>query len=310
MNLSVRQLRAFVLGAKHLSFSAAAAEMGITQPGFSLLIRQFEEEIGLQLFHRTTRRIELTVMGQEMLEKARRTLNQIGELERQANNLQQGLQGSLQIGVIASVACSLFPHALAAFQQQCPGVKVDFHEVQAAPLLASVLDGEFELGWGLYPSPQPELDFEPLYRDPMIVLMHESHPLARREHVTWRALRSHPFISASKQSGVRIYAERAAAAVGVEIQPAHITPSLSTAVGLVRQQVGCAVMPLLPLENLNLERLVIRRLERPGIWRENGLLTRKGWPLSPAAQAFMAVARTAASSHRLSDAMTSATQQL
>ena len=63
MNLSLRQLRAFVLAAEHGSFSAAAAEMGVTQPGISLLIRQLEDELGLQLFHRTTRRMSSRSSG-------------------------------------------------------------------------------------------------------------------------------------------------------------------------------------------------------------------------------------------------------
>ncbi len=303
MNLSVRQLRAFVLAAEHGSFSAAAAEMGVTQPGISLLIRQLEDELGLQLFHRTTRRLELSVMGRDMLDSARRTLNQLGALERHAQDLHRGQQGRLDVGVIASVACSLFPPTLARFQKQCPGVKLEFHEEQAAPLLERLRNGELEIGWGLYPSPQPELMFEPLYRDPMIVLMHEDHALASREHVTWSALRKHQFISASLQSGVRIYTDRAAAAAGIEMRPAYTTPSLTTAIGLVRQQIGCAVLPLLPLENLNLERLVMRRLERPGIWRENGLITSKDRRLSPAAQAFVEAARLTASRYTLPEAM-------
>ena len=310
MNLSVRQLRAFVLAAQHGSFSAAATEMGVTQPGISLLIRQLEDELGLQLFHRTTRRIELTVVGREMLDSASRTLNQLGALERHAQDLHCGQQGRLNIGVIASVACSLFPPALAKFQKTSPGVKLEFHEEQATPLLERVRNGELEIGWGLYPSPQPDLLFEPLYRDPMVVLMHETHALAGREHVSWSALKNHRFISASLQSGVRIYTDRAAAAAGIEIRPTYITPSLTTAIGLVRQQIGCAVLPMLPLENLNLDQLVMRRLERPGIWRENGLITQKDRPLSPAAQAFVEAARATASRYTLPEAMARQARQL
>jgi DNA-binding transcriptional LysR family regulator len=263
----------------------------MTQPALSQLIRQMEETMGLALFHRTTRRIALTVAGQEMLGKATRTLHQLDDFTRHANDLHAGRQGTLTLGVIASVACSLLPQALVGFAAACPGVRLLFQEEPAALLLERVRHGELELGWGLYPTPHDELTFEPLGRDQMVAVMHTDHPLAQRERVGWDDLRQHKLVSASRQSGVRIYSERAAETAGVVLQPSYQTDSLSTAIALVRCGLGCAVMPALSLGSLNQDKVVVRPMEQPGVWREIGLIQRQGWPLSPAASAFAHLAR-------------------
>jgi DNA-binding transcriptional LysR family regulator len=190
------------------------------------------------------------------------------------------------------VACSLLPQALVGFAAACPGVSLLFQEEPAALLLDRVRHGELELGWGLYPTAHDELVFEPLGRDQMVAVMHAGHALAQRAHVGWDDLRQHKLVSASRQSGVRIYAERAAEAAGVLLQPSYQTGSLTTGMALVRCGLGCAVMPALSLGSLNLDHVVVRPMQ-PGVWREIGLIQRQGWPLSPAAGVFAHLARQA-----------------
>lgn len=286
MNLSLRQLQAFVHASQCGSFSGAAQLMGVTQPALSLLIRQMEDALGLALFHRTTRRITLTVAGQELLAKAQRTLHQLEDLNRHAEDLHAGRQGTLTIAVITSVACGLLPQALAQFARACPGVAMLFQEEPASVLLERVRLGEVELGWGLYPTAHEDLNFEPLNSDQMVAVMHVDHPLARSDTVTWQALRQHKLISASRQSGVRIYSDRASQAAGISLQPSYQTGSLSTAIALVRSGLGCAVMPSLSLASLNTSDIKVCTMEKPGTWRDIGLVQRRGWKLSPSASVF------------------------
>ncbi len=291
MNLAFRQLQAFVNVSQCGSFSAAAALMGVTQPALSQLIRHMEETLGLPLFHRTTRRLSLTVAGTEILGKAQSALQQLEDISRRAEDLHAGRQGTLTIGVIASVACSLFPLVLARFSKLCPGVSLVFQEVPAEVLLERVRFGGVELGWGLYPTVHEDLSFEPLVSDQLVALMHTDHPLAQRDIVTWQALRQHKLISASRQSGVRIYADRASLAAGVALQPNLQTDSLSTGIALVRNGLGCAVMPALSLANLNLANIKVCAMERPGTWRDIGLIQRRGWSISTSAGVFADLVR-------------------
>ena len=294
MNLTVRQLRAFTLGAQFASFSEAAARMGMTQPGYSLLIRQLEEVVGMSLFRRTTRRVELTEAGREILQSAQRTLQQLDETRRRAEDFRDARQGTLSLAFVPSVGCSLLPPTLSRFAEAYPGIKFVFQEVQAVAFAERVRSGQAEIGLGLLLQPDDHLAFEPLMRDCLVALLHARHPLAQRSTVTWKALARFNSILVTNQSSVRVHADRAAAAAGIAIEPTYVLDSLTTAVGLVRAGLGYAVLPSLALRSMDLGGAVARVVEQPRAWRDIGLLTRAQFTLSPAAAAFAAIAREVA----------------
>lgn len=294
MNLTVRQLRAFTLGAQFASFSEAAARMGITQPGYSLLIRQLEEEVGMALFRRTTRRVELTEAGREILQSAQRTLQQLDETRRRAEDFRDARQGTLSLAFVPSVGCSLLPPTLSRFTAAYPGIKLVFHESQAVGFAEQVRSGQAEIGLGLLLQPDEPLAFEPLMRDCLVALLHTQHPLAARSTLTWKSLARFNSILVTNQSSVRVHADRAVAAAGADIEPTYVLDSLTTAVGMVRAGLGYAVLPSLALRSMDLGGAVARVVEQPRAWRDIGLLTRTQFTLSPAAEAFAAVAREVA----------------
>lgn len=299
MKLSIRQLEAFTTAAQAGSFSGAAQALEMTQPAFSQLVAQLEKELGFALFHRTTRKIALTVAGQALLPKAQHALRQFADVARYAEDLHTGEQGSLSIGVITSVASSLLPRALARFARQCPNIRLTFHEEPAAQLVRRVQAGDVELGWGLALPSQADLAFEPLTQDPLVVIMHKTHPLTTLQRVTWRSLKRHQVITAPRDSGVRIHTDRVTASdQDIEMNSIYQTSALSTAISLVRSNLGCAVFPRLGLQCLNLDHVVVRPLEQPSVVRDIGLLSRKGWPLSPAAGLFAEIARTVSANPR------------
>lgn len=294
MNITARQLRAFTLGAQCASFSEAASHMGMTQPGYSLLIRQLEEEVGMALFRRTTRRVELTEAGRELLQSARRTLLQLDEVRRRAEDFRDARQGTLNLAFVPSVGCSVLPVALSQFAKAHPGIKYVFHEAQAVSFAERVRSGQAEIGLGLLLQADEQVAFEPLMRDCLVALLHEQHPLASRSTVTWKALARFNAILVTNQSSVRVHSDRAAAAAGVDIEPSYVLDSLTTAIGMVRAGLGYAVLPSLALRSMDLGGAVARVVEHPRAWRDIGLLTRSQFSLSPAATAFAAIARKVA----------------
>lgn len=297
MNITVRQLRAFALGAELASFSEAAGRLGMTQPGYSLLIRQLEEEIGMSLFRRTTRRVELTEAGCEILQSARYTLQQLDETCRRAADFRDARQGTLNLAFVPSVGCSVLPPILSRFTEAHPGIKLVFQEAQATGFAERVRSGQAEIGLGLLLQADSLFSFEPLMRDCLVALLQTQHPLAARPSVTWKALARFNSILVTNQSSVRVHADRAAAAAGVEIEPTYVLDSLTTAVGMVRAGLGYAVLPSLALRSLELGGMVARVVEQPRAWRDIGLLTRSRFTLSPAAAAFAAVARDVATDY-------------
>ncbi|WP_051237172.1 LysR family transcriptional regulator [Ottowia thiooxydans] len=291
MNVSLRQLRAFVLGIECTSFSAAAARMGMTQPGYSLLIRQLESELGLRLFQRTTRHVEPTQAGLDLLAYARRTLQSMEETCRVAEDARELRMGTLRLAVVPSVACGLLPAILLRFHSMHAGIRLELREEQATNFAEMVRAGRSEIGLGLLLQPDEALQFEPLLRDHLVALLPPGHPLVSRTNITWRSLVGHDYISVTTQSSVRVRADQAAVEAGQAMKPSYEVDSLTTAVALVRAGLGYAIVPSLALESLNFGPVVVRPVEKPRAWRSIGLLSRPSFVLSPVAEAFAALAR-------------------
>lgn len=295
MNVTVRQLRAFILGAQCGSFSAAAKMMAITQPGYSLLIRQLEEELGVKLFDRTTRRVELSIAGRQLIGSAERTLAQLDDTCRRAQDLSEGKLGTLSIAIVPSVACSLLPHALKVFTGKHPLIRLVFLEEVATDFARRVSRGEAEIGLGLLLDDDDALTLEPLIEDELVAVFDENHPLGKREVITWRSLGEFEYIAVSSQSGVRVQADRASKVAGVEIKASYEANSHTTAIGLVKASLGFAIVPRIVLDSLNLDGVLVSNIVEPRTTRILGLVTRTGYSLSPAAQAFRDAARTSVS---------------
>jgi len=291
MNISFRQLQAFVLGAETRAFSAAAQRMAISQPGYSLLIRQMEETLGFRLFDRSTRKVDLTPAGAEWLPSAQRSLQQMIETRLHAEDVRLGRRGALRVGVVPSAAYGVLPALLLAYRRSNAAVRVELHEEPAAGLAELVRDRSVDLGLGPLLLPEPDLVFEPLLRDDLVLLVPRSHPMAALPAVRWKLLPRYDYIAASAHAGARTQADQAAASAGVSLTPLHEVSSLTTLLGLVHACSGYAILPRLLVTGLNLDGLVVCSLDHPRAWRDLGLIWPRGNAPSPVAQAFAEVAR-------------------
>jgi LysR family carnitine catabolism transcriptional activator len=291
MNLSFRQLQAFVLGADCQAFSAAAQLMGISQPGYSLLIRQMEETLGFRLFDRSTRRVALTPAATEWLPSARRSIQQMQEARRHADDVRLARRGALRLGVVPSTAYGVLPALMITFRKSHPTVRIELREESATRLARLVADGQVDLGLGPLLESAPELCFEPLLSDDLVLLASQTHPLARLRTVTWKALLQYDYIAPAAQAGVRVQADLAAAHAGIALTPLYEASSLTTLLGLVHACQAFAILPRLLVAGLNQQNLALLELGHPHVSRDLGLLYPRGTAPSPVAQAFAATAR-------------------
>ncbi len=120
--------------------------MGMTQPGYSLLIRQLEAEVGMSLFRRTTRRVELTEAAARSCRAPQRTLQQLDETRRRAEDFPRRAPGNALSRLRALVGCSLLPPTLSRFAEVHPGIKLVFHEAQAVAFAERVRSGQARSG--------------------------------------------------------------------------------------------------------------------------------------------------------------------
>ena len=128
MDISFRQLQAFVLIAEHRSFSRAAEQVHLSQPALSYSLRKLEDALGLSLLARNTRSVELTAAGLRFLEQARRLLRDMDNAVHDAHEQLHLESGSLRIAVLPSVAIEPLPRVLQEYRRRYPGIDISLHD--------------------------------------------------------------------------------------------------------------------------------------------------------------------------------------
>lgn len=292
MNLTIRQFEILAAAARAKSFSEAAATLGISQPALSGTIRKIEEETGMRLFERTTRRLALTAegrlvaaMAEEMVRDFRSTIESIS-----ARSL--GRRGRISIATLPSVACSMLPAAIHKFRRQFPLIEIAVADVLHERAEALVADGLADLAVTIRPARHEELVFEELADDLLHLVCRADDPLAQgRGPLAWSALSKRPFVGLSRNSSVRRMTDSALVDGHPAVQPIYEVEQIPSAVSLVRAGLGVTALPSLTFAMFPREGLAMRPLKSPVVRRRIGLVTLRGRILSAPVRAFIAELR-------------------
>ncbi|WP_076998167.1 LysR family transcriptional regulator [Variovorax sp. KK3] len=282
---SLADLRAFVTVAETQSFAAAARALHLSQPALSRRISHLENLLDVRLFDRTTRNVELTLLGRRFLGQVR---GLVAELDRSVTSLRDAAEletGDVTIGCVLSTVHHFMPPLINAFRKKHPNVLVRIIEEGADEVLASVKQGEADLALNYIGMQDPEVDFTPLLKEPYVLACPADHPLARRRSVGWEELAAYPHARVSQASRNRLFIDQALAELPPLPRPVCEVRHVSTLIGMVENGMGIAVVPQLTLPRQPAA-VVGVRLERPAISRTIGITRRAGRSLSPAAQAF------------------------
>jgi DNA-binding transcriptional LysR family regulator len=180
----LRQLRYFVAVAETLNFRRAAEQLHVAQPALSKAIRQLEEQLGVQLFERTTRSVDLTTVGELFLDRARQALSSAEEAFAVGRDASVGIAGQLRIGASPIARLTVTPLLQAAWTHARPGIAVHVIESATAPLLHAVGSGELDMAVAWCPPREPGLRYERLRDEPVMAHVAIDHPLARHTTVT------------------------------------------------------------------------------------------------------------------------------
>ncbi|MCI0917574.1 LysR family transcriptional regulator [Pseudomonas stutzeri] len=283
MNVSFRQLRAFVLIAESSSFTRTAELLHLSQPALSYTIRKLEESLGLQLLARNTRMVELTPAGRHFLAQARRMLRDMEDAVRDARETLALTRGIIRLGALPTAAASFLPPAIAAFAQLHPGIEVHLRDGRAGEILGWLQSGEVEAGITSSPAEGLSLNFEPLLDDNLVLLVQED---AKRRS-QWQRL---PYIALTPDTSIRPLADAALRHLGMQPTPVWEVAHMSSVVALVREGLGFSLLPASCASVFNIERCTTVPIEQPAR-RSIGLMETRPLSRSPSLTAFMAFLR-------------------
>ena len=291
MNISIRQLTAFVSVADNGSFTRASEQMHLTQSAVSGLIKELESSLGIVLFDRTTRQLSLSVVGHHLLPQARRILNEMQLFENEASSLTSLAQGQVRLAV-SQFAASSMPAVIAQFAKVYPDISVSLLDCSAENVLEHIQNIEVDLGVGTergFMESEDDISADLLYQLPFCVVMPDSHALAQKSEVVWQDLVDIPLITLQGPFIEQVTAELDESIASHIQQARYKVNFMSTALEMTRQGFGITLcLPYMPevIDWVSANGLQMRPLAQPVKMRRFFIYQRSSRALSPASIAF------------------------
>ena len=240
--ITLNELRTFAAVAEHLSFSAAAHELGLSQPSVSYQVKELEAALGVALLDRLGKRVRLTEAGSVLFDYARRTQNLLDEAALAVEQLRGMQRGTLRVGATSTVGVYLVPSALGGFKKLHPDLQIVLQIGTRAQMQEAVLRGSTDLAVYSDPSQDPELAALPFMDDELGLVVPAGYEPMPRGRLTLADLAGESFLVREAGSGTREAIDRAAARSGVRLNVAMELGSNSAIKQAVKSGLGVAVL--------------------------------------------------------------------
>jgi DNA-binding transcriptional LysR family regulator len=243
--LELRHLRYFVAVAEELHFGRAARRLGITQPPLSLQIQRLETELGVRLFERTNRRVELTPAGKALLAEGRHVLADFDNAANAARRAARGETGSLTVAFAASVMFLSLPRIIRRFRAQFPSVRLELRELPTGSQIVALRNGELDIGFLREPPPDAELTTETVMREELLLALSKRHALASRKRLRLVDVANEDFVLFPRDLAPGLHAHVLAVCAEAGVHPRIVQTSreLYTTVSLVEAGLGVTIIP-------------------------------------------------------------------
>ncbi|WP_439257168.1 LysR family transcriptional regulator [Lonepinella sp. BR2271] len=288
--MNLKHLRSFLAVAQEANFGRAAQRLHIAQPPLTRQIRALEEELGTDLFIRTTKGAELTEAGEVLFSEVPNILALVQRAKEQTQLASKGMIGRLDIGIFSSGVLYVIPQLLARFNEQRPGVRIGLHSMTKHEQIEALRERRISIGFTRFMPQEDDIAVGTILQEPFMVALHEDHPLCQQTQIQLSDLANQPIIlypnfpthGLAQEVRQAFEHERVNLTVGWE------TEDFVTAISLVASRLGLCITTA-SAANLNLPGVVYRPLISQSLQNiELNYLYRKN-DRSPALRAFLEV---------------------
>lgn len=259
--MDFRQLRYFVAVAEELNFSRAARKVHLSQPPLSRQVARLEQQLDVQLLHRTTHEVSLTKAGEAFLAEARQLLALSAKAGDVARRASRGETGRLRVGFIGAALYSFLPKLLREYRQRYPDVEISLTQLTIAQQVDALRNREIDVGVIRQHIVEDALQTWCVLKEPFIVALPLDHPLARRDKVMLRSLAREPFVFFNRQDAPVVYDQTLRICERAGFSP-HIVQEarpMATVIGLVAAGLGVSIVPT-SMQRINIEHVAYRPL--------------------------------------------------
>ena len=287
------RLRYFIAVAEELHFGRAAKRLAVTQPSLSRQITLLEEEVGVPLLLRDTRRVALTNAGREFLDHARGILRGVSNAAESARRAERGESGRLSVAFYYIAGLGILPPMLREFKQRYPNVTLDLRELPSTKQIAEVLKGTIDVGIVHEPSRVKAVSVETIQNEPLMAVLPSTHPLAHKPSLRLLDLHAESFIMFPRSDGSALHERVIASCKAAGFSP-NIVPGATmivTVIGMVAAGMGIAILPAV-CAKIRHQHVVFRKIS-PAIEIQSGVIWNSQIAhLNPSINAFIEICRT------------------
>ena len=298
--MEVHQLRYFVAVADEGSFSRAAAKVRVSQPSLSQQIRKLEAEMGQPLFDRLPRSVVLTEAGRCLIDYARQILGSIGDARRCVDELKGEVAGKVAVGAIPTIAPYVLPGLVVTFQKHYPDVILEIVEDVTDSITRRIEVGELDVALASSCRPSPTLRRESVGAEPLLALVPEKHPLAKKDVVELDDLKSQRFLLLHEMHCLSQQVNHLLESRRLRPEIALAGSQLSTIANMVAASIGVSIVPQMMVKHYATPGCVSLPFAPPVPERELNFLSNPLRFQSKAAAAFRREAAAALSAKDLS----------
>ncbi|MFJ7668305.1 LysR family transcriptional regulator [Lysinibacillus sp. NPDC097195] len=241
--MDIRKIRYFIMVAEELNFSRAAERLRMAQPPLSQEIRKLEEELGVQLFHRTKRKVELTDAGKIFLAGSQQTLLQLEKTIEETQLAAEGKMGSLIIGFVDSTEMVI--EVLNKFRERFPKIHLILREMTTEQQIKALYEKQIHIGFIRSNQNNEKLATEVCWEESLSLVLHHHHPFASLPEIPLQLLIGEPFIMFPRHMGLNFYdlIIRYFGEHGVHVNVVQEAIQMHTIVNLVATGMGISVVP-------------------------------------------------------------------
>ena len=259
--------------------------------GLSVLIREFEHQLGCRLFERTTRRVALTRHGRDLLTVTERHLNELEAAMSRVSQQAMTKHEPISLGTTPLVAANILPQAISEFRRQRPAVRIHLFDADQDAVLREVQAGKLDMGVGVFKN-VPGVRRVPFFRFSLMVIRADKPGAPQRTSTTWSALNGQTLISLSSTSPHQQLIDKQLEKSGVRYQDGGVANLLETQIALVEADEGIAIVPSFGLPACRNRQVVMSRLTEPVVTFDFHQISQRGKSLPPGAEDFAAFLKT------------------
>lgn len=285
--MELRQIKYFIKVAELEHVSEAAAELHVAQSAVSRQIANLEDELGVKLFIRGSRRIRLTPVGEIFLERVKSVMNELDKAEREIYEYLNPESGTIRLGFPTSLAAKTLPNVISAFRKEHPQIGFQLQQGTVKELSEAVVQGHIDIAFvSPVPSSDPQLDGHIFFTEKMMALLSKQHELANEPYLRLDQLRHEQFVLFRQGYIIRDIVMKACSQVGFQPRIAFEGEDVDTIKGLVSAGLGVSVLPEITLTDMPMRDTKAVEIVEPDVTRTVGIVLPTNRSLAPSEKVF------------------------